>query len=303
MNTIPVELVDLLTRDKSYKFLTETLGFTNLTTSDVDYAPLGMGGTNGGFTTLQSAAAFAIFGNKGKYYEPILFTEIYDQYDNLIISNKSSATIALSEDTAVIMNKLLQNVVYGAEGTGAAAQSFVPNMRLFAKTGTANSTNDIWFVGGSPYYVASSWCGYDELQQIDDSKRARKMWGAVMKEIHKNLKPISFPGSDSVQCRVYCSETGLLAREGCPVDGFGWYKTTSQKFCSTHEGDVLNITGESAAKKYIDEYKAIHNTVDQEQQDTENNTENNSSNNTSSNNTSSNNSQNTDSSQSSVPTD
>ena len=251
MNTIPVYLVDLLTKQKSYDFLTGTLGFANLTEKDADYSPLGMGGTNGGATTLQSAAAFAIFGNKGKYYEPITFTKIYDQYDNVIISNESESTVAISEDTAVIVNKLLQNVVNGDEGTANAAKSFIPHMDFYAKTGTANHVNDVWFVGGTPYYVASSWCGYDELQTISDSKRARKMWGAVMSEIHNNLEPKNFPKSDYVECRLYCANTGLIAREGCTVKNYGWYKTTGQKYCDAHTGDVIKIKDEKFAKEYL----------------------------------------------------
>lgn len=256
MNTIPVYLVDLLTKQGSYDFLTDNVGLKNLTDKDMDYAPLGMGGTNGGYTTLESAAAFAIFGNKGKYYEPITFTHIYDQYGKLIYSQQSDPQIAISEDTAVIMNKLLQNVVKGAEGTAAGARSYIP-MDFFAKTGTANHTNDIWFVGGSPYYVASSWCGYDELQKISDAKRARKMWCDVMQRIHKGLKAKSFPTSQYVQCRLFCAETGLLANDTCPVSDYGWYKTTGQKQCETHVGEPLNIKTEKDAKDYISSHPIV----------------------------------------------
>ena len=251
MNTIPVYLVDLLTKQKCFEFMTNTLGFKNLTNIDADYSPLGMGGTNGGNTTLESAAAFAIFGNKGRYYSPITYTKILDQYDNVILTNKSDSTIAISEDTAYIMNKLLQNVVKGAEGTAAGARGYI-NMDFFAKTGTANHANDIWFVGGSPYYVASSWCGYDDPQKITDSKRARKMWGAVMKEIHKGLSAKSFDTTDKVVCRLYCQETGLIAKTGCPVSKYGWYKTSDKKYCTEHDGDVINATSVSDVKKYLE---------------------------------------------------
>ena len=90
MNTIPVYLCDLLTLQRSYDFLTQDLGITSLTKKDIDYSPLGMGGTNGGLTTMESAAAFAIFGNGGRYYEPITFTHIYDQFDDLVVSTIST---------------------------------------------------------------------------------------------------------------------------------------------------------------------------------------------------------------------
>lgn len=287
MNTIPVYLCDLLTLQGSYDFLKNELGVKNLNEKDMAYAPLGMGGTNGGLTTLESAAAFAIFGNGGKYYSPITFTEIYDQFDDLVYSQQSKMNVAISEDTATIMNKLLQNVVYGAEGTAAGARGFVSNMKMFAKTGTANSTNDIWFVGGTPYYVASSWCGYDKIERISDAKRARTMWGAVMSKIHKGLPSKNFKVSSQVQCKLYCSETGLLANTGCPINSYGWYKSTGQKYCDKHAGDKIQGTSESQAKTNLAAYKKDKGTLigsTENNQDGQNNTssENNSSSDTSS---------------------
>ena len=251
MNTIPVYLVDVLTPKASYNFLTQTLGVKNLNENDINYSPLGMGGTNGGLTTLESASAFAIFGNGGKYYEPITFTRIYDQYDKLIVQQESTPVVAINADTAEIMNKLLQNVVYGPEGTAAGAKGFITNMKMFAKTGTSNDNFNIWFVGGSPYYVASSWCGYDQQEKISDAKRARTMWGAVMKEVHKDLEYKSFPSSESVQCKLYCSQTGHLATTGCPIGGYGWYKKSKQTVCSVHMGETIPGTTESQAVEYL----------------------------------------------------
>lgn len=253
VNTIPVSLVDQLSLQASYNFLTKDLGFKNLTQFDVDYSPLGMGGTNGGFTTKESAAAFAIFGNGGKYYEPITFTEIYDQHGELIITNESTPHVAISEDTATIMNHLLQNVVYGPEGTGRAAASFISNMNIYAKTGTSNDNYNIWFVGGSPYYVASSWCGYDQQEKISKASQARTMWGAVMKKIHSGLEPKQFKDSEFVQYKLYCATTGQLAKTGCPIGGHGWYKLTNQKYCTEHAGNSISGTTVSDANKYLEE--------------------------------------------------
>lgn len=256
MNTIPVYLVDLLTKPAAFNFVTSSFGLEHLNTRDADYSPLGMGGTNGGLTTLESAAAFAVFGNKGKYYSPITFTKVTDHFDNVVLTNESQSSIAISEDTAVIMNKLLQNVVYGAEGTAAKSDTYIKNMRIFAKTGTANEANDIWFVGGSPYYIGASWCGYDELQKVAKTKRARDMWGAVMRIIHEGLEPKEFPTSEFVEPKLYCSETGLLATTGCPVEKTGWYKTTGQKYCNIHEGEHIAANTEQEIKDYLEEYNS-----------------------------------------------
>lgn len=240
VNTIPVALVNQLTPQVSYNFLTQDLGITTLNNNDIDLSPLGMGGTNGGVTTFESAAAYAIFGNGGKYYKPKLYTKVCDQKGNVILENSSAPKVAVSSDTATVMNHLLQQVVYGANGTGKGAKSYIPNMKIYAKTGTSNDQNDLWFVGGSPYYVASCWCGYDTQQAIPDSAIAMKMWGAVMSKVHTGLKAKEFEESDYSVCKYYCTSSGQLATSACPSKAVGWYKSSNTPgYCKTHAGEAL----------------------------------------------------------------
>ncbi len=242
INTIPVYLVNKLTPQVSYDFLTQKLGITTLNEHDKDLSPLGMGGTNGGITTLESAAAYQIFGNGGLYHEPTLYYAVYDQHNDVVLSNENiESSVAVSEDTATVMNKLLQGVVYGSNGTGKGAAGYVSNMKIYAKTGTSNNSNDLWFVGGTPYYVASCWCGYDTQQTINDSAIAMKMWGAVMSKVHSGLEAKSFGESSYAVNRYYCTETGMLATDACESKSVGWYKKSNvPSVCSTHEGTALD---------------------------------------------------------------
>lgn len=246
VNTIPVYLVNKLTPDTSYNFLTEKLGITTLNEEDKNLSPLGMGGTNGGLTTMESAAAFAVFGNGGVYYEPILYTKVCDQQGDVILEKKKQPKMAVSEDTATIMNHLLQTVVYGGNGTGKAAASYIPNMKIYAKTGTSNDQNDLWFVGGTPHYIASVWCGYEEMQPIPQrhSGIALKMWGNVMSKAHKGLKVKEFTDSSYAVDKYYCTATGALATEACPNKAVGWYKKNKlPEACSSHTGTLLKDPG------------------------------------------------------------
>ena len=255
VNTIPVYLVNKLGTQVSFDFLTKTLGITTLTNEDVNLAPLGMGGTNGGITSLESAAAYAIFGNLGQYHAPTLFTKVTDQHDEIVFEYDSSPTMAISEDTATVMNKLLQTVVYGSRGTGAAARNTVKDMKIFAKTGTSNNSNDLWFVGGTPYYVGSCWCGYDEQQNISNAGIARVMWSAVMSKIHNGLEPKEFEVSSYATERYYCTSTGLLATSACPSKSIGWYKKSNTPgSCTAHAGAALKTPAE--IKKAEEEKKA-----------------------------------------------
>ena len=246
INTIPVAIVDKLGKETSYNFLTQKLGITTLTEQDMNLSPLGMGGTNGGITTKESAAAYAIFGNGGQYYKPTTYYAVYDQHNDLVLSNeKLNPVVAVSENTATIMNKLLQRVVYGSGATGVGAANTIPNMKIYAKTGTTNrgaETIDLWFAGGSPYYVASAWCGYDTPQHISTAHKAiaQQMWSAVMSKIHEGLAPKEFEVSNYAIDRYFCTETGQLATTGCPSKSIGWYKKNYKpSVCSTHEGTAL----------------------------------------------------------------
>lgn len=254
VNTIPVYLVNKLEPQTSFDFLTQKLGITTLTSEDINLAPLGMGGTNGGITTLESAAAYAVFGNLGQYHAPTLYTKVTDQHGEIVLEYDSTPQMAITEDTATVMNHLLQTVVYGSKGTGKGAAGYINNMKIYAKTGTSNNSNDLWFVGGSPYYVGSCWCGYDQQQNISNSAIALKMWGSVMSKIHSGLEAKQFTDSSYATERYYCTKTGNLATSGCPSKALGWYKKSNTPgFCTEHGGTALGTAAE--VKKAEEEAK------------------------------------------------
>ncbi|HCH27935.1 MAG TPA: hypothetical protein DEW35_00350, partial [Ruminococcaceae bacterium] len=251
MNTVPVEIVDLLTPDFCYDFLTKKLGITTLNEEDKNLSPLGMGGTNGGLTTFESAAAYAVFGNDGRYYAPCLYYKVCDQYDNVVLENKEKSTYAIASDTATVMNKILQTVVDNSQGTGAGIRSIISkDMKIYAKTGTSNNANDLWFVGGTPYYVASCWCGYDTPRDVKPENIAWKLWGNVMKEVHKDLPAKDFEISPDVRCYKYCTHTGDLATDKCPSTAIGWYKKNGlPSVCKSHPGTALGMISSNNEEK------------------------------------------------------
>ena len=241
VNAIPVHLVNEMTPQFSFDFLTQKLGITTLNKEDINLAPLGMGGTNGGLTTLESAAAFAVFGNGGLYYEPSFYSKVTDQEGKIVLEHNTQPQMAISADTATVMNHLLQTVVYGSNGTGRAAASYIPNMKIYAKTGTSNDQNDLWFVGGTPYYVASCWCGYKVQYPIpkQHSGIALKMWGNVMSKVHSGLSAKKFTDSKYAVEEEYCVATGKLANGACPNKAKGWYRQSNiPEKCTSHIGDA-----------------------------------------------------------------
>ena len=212
---------------------------------------------------MRSAAAFAIFGNGGYYYEPKFYTKVLDQSDEVVLAKVTKGSRAISSDTATVMNKLLQTVVYGANGTGKDAANSIPQMKFYAKTGTTNDQKDLWFVGGSPYYVGSCWCGYDIQQNISSSSIAQKLWSAVMAKVHNKLPAKEFDYSEYVYDRYYCTQTGMLATTACPQKAVGWYKQKGMpNVCTTHSGDKLGTPSEIAAAEKKEQEEAAKENAD-----------------------------------------
>ncbi len=258
INTIPATLANKLGAQTCYSFVTEKIGLTNLTEQDANLSSMALGGTNGGVTTLQSAAAYAIFGNGGLYYEPTFYTKVTDQKGNVVLEKNTKPTMAISPDTATIMNKMLQNVIYGSQGTGTSVASSVSKMKLFGKTGTSSSDNDKWFVGGSPYYVAASWCGYETMQKMPygNLSIAKNQWSTVMRKIHSGLKTKEFPESSYAVDRFYCTKTGGLATEKCENTAIGWYKNNRlPDVCVKHSGEQMKTPEEVEKQKKQEEKK------------------------------------------------
>ena len=199
MNAPPVRLLkEKVGVENSYNFLKNKLHLTYLTEGDKNLSALALGGTNYGITVTQSAAAFAIFGNQGVYYEPTTYYKIKNTKGDTIISYENKKEQVISPATATIMNHLLQEVVYQSEGTGRTVSGFNYKMKAYAKTGTSSDKKDSWLVAGTPYYVGSVWYGYDSNLVIQNSNNAKQIWRDVMKEIHSSLPKKEFVDSKDV---------------------------------------------------------------------------------------------------------
>lgn len=246
VNTIPVRIVQDLTPRKSFDFLTDKLGFTTFvestknekgeTITDLNLAAMGLGGCVYGVTSRELAAAYATFGNLGKYYKPTTFIRVTDQHDNVVLEQSTIPNVAMGEDTACVMNHLLQTVISGSNGTGRAAR--FSNMPIYGKTGTTNDTYDLWFVGGTPYYVGACWLGFDEPETMTGGS-ATRIWRAVMVKVHEKLEAKEFPQSEFVTYRRYCTSSGMLATSACPSTSRGWYKSNYLPSCTRHKGKML----------------------------------------------------------------
>ncbi|WMJ84437.1 transglycosylase domain-containing protein [Oscillospiraceae bacterium LTW-04] len=252
-NTIPVKLVQMLSPRTSFNFLCDSLGFKNLVESeakngkvytDVALAPMALGGLTKGVTPLEMAGSYQIFGNGGLYTPPHSYTKVIDSEGNIILENKAVPKRVISQETATIMNKLLQRVTSAAPGTATNARFPNSSMPIAGKTGTSDNDYNEWFIGVTPYYVGVCYLGYDEMETINYSGYYYPpplIYRNVMAPIHANLPVIDFPVSPNVIERTYCTESGLLASEKCTNTAMGWYKIDAMpEVCDIHDEEEVD---------------------------------------------------------------
>lgn len=259
LNTIAVRVMkEYVTTSVSYEFLKTKLHITSLidsqkvdgkTLSDIALAPLALGQLTNGISVLELCAGYTIFGSGGMHADPYFYEKVVDSTGNVILEKKPNITQALSEDTAFIMNKLLQTVVNSGTGTPAKFKGF----EIGGKTGTSNDDCDRWFVGYTPYYIAAAWTGFDSPTTVKGFKTnpSVTIWKKVMQAIHEGLPAKSFP----------------KAPKGVYASGGGWYKKGTKPYVPPEpepdpdessseeggDGSSLSTEEESMSGEVVDE--------------------------------------------------
>ena len=232
LNTIAVRVGDLVGASNIFNFVYNTLQLNTLDpVNDVGLAQMVMGSQTHGVTPTALAAAFQIFYD-GQYTTPHLYTRVLDRDGNIYLENNSTSYQALTPDTAYVMNRLLKNVLYSSVGTAGGRYPNSNGMEAFGKTGTASDEKDLWFVGGTPYYVTAVWWGYDapyDMTKTLGKQQAKTRtcvmaWKALMEQVQANLPYKAFPTSAGVVERRYCTQSGLLAGGSCPSTAVGYYR-------------------------------------------------------------------------------
>ena len=222
LNTTAARLVQEMTPEFCCNYLIDKLGFTSLDPKrDATLSAMATGGMEVGVTVREMTAAFAIFGNGGKYYEPYTYFYVTDNDGNVILDNRDQGgSEAISSETSTIMRNLLYKVVTQGTGYGAG----IGNWQIFAKTGTTSDNKDSWFVGGSPYAVAAVWTGFDKPKTLNGyTQYSRLFWRSVMSKYLDGKSALTFQDDKNVVTRAYCTETGELASDTCKKTAIGYY--------------------------------------------------------------------------------
>ncbi len=227
-NTIAVRVLgDYVTLQESFDFMEKRFHISSLVLdktingkrfSDMDLAPLALGGLTNGVSVYEMAAAYATFPSMGRYVPPRTYSKVLDANGNVLLDRTTDGEVAIKESTAYYINNLLKGVVQGG-GTGASAA--FSGMTIAGKTGTTTSRKDVWFIGYTPYYTAAVWVGYDRQERLGDIGTPQiTLWKKVMSKVHEGLPNKSFPQPSGIATvsASYCLDSGLAPTEACSQD-------------------------------------------------------------------------------------
>ena len=274
LNPCAVRTVEALGIPESFDYMTNKLGFKSLVSdkdnpkrNDMNSASLGLGGLTRGVSTVEMAAAYAPFVNKGIYTEPRTYTKITDQDGKVILDNQPDSWVAMKESTAYFMNDYLRQVV--TNGTGGSAG--FSGMTVAGKTGTTTDNFDRYFVGYTPYYVAAVWTGYEVNVKINArGNPSAQLFKKVMSKVHKNLPNKHFFSVDSGLTTVsVCMDCGKLATDLCAQDIRGSRVhsvriaagTAPKETCTCHVPVKWCTEGEAIANEFCPVEKVVDKSV------------------------------------------
>ncbi len=260
-NPVAVRVNELFGTRNSYNFLRDKLHFSVdddpdngvidgslVEVKDADSpGAMALGGLTNGVTLVEMAAAYQAFGNGGYYNKPHSYTKVVDNEGNTILENTANPERVFSEETASIMNLLLQDNAK----KGSGQQGNFGSWQLGGKTGTSSDNWDHWYCGLSPYYVGVTWYGYEIPKEVTYTDTgihpSIRAWKLAMQKIHENLQQKNFTLSPNIVAETYCTESGMLATGNCPSTLTGYYKTDAiPGTCTTHSGGAKTPSSSSS---------------------------------------------------------
>lgn len=261
VNAVSVNTLDEIGLKYSFDFASEKFRISDLVNnekhSDMDYAPLGLGGLTYGATVRDMASAYATFANNGVYREGRTFTKVYDSKGNLVIDNVQDSEEIMSEKTINYMNYCLDQAV--DHGTGDMAD--IKGHDVCGKTGTTNSKKDRYFCGYTHYYTAAVWCGFEtpaEIQLVGDTRHpAARLWNKVIAPLHKGLERVAMYDKGKMVSVTVCLDSGRVATDACKNDIRGLERT--EKVLVYKEDKPTKKCNKHISLEYCEEGKAVAN--------------------------------------------
>ena len=218
LNTVAWQVLDNISVKYGLSFL-DKLHFHNISYIDNDNMALSLGGFTEGVRVVDMAKGFSTLANNGSFSDRTCVKKIEHVSDGVVYKNNNEKTQVYSEDAAWMMTDVLKGVFNESYGTGRKLK--LENGQICAgKTGTTNSSKDVWFCGYTKYYTTVVWAGYDTPRAMPGASGASipgVIWKDYMDKIHEKLKPQDFTMPSTISLAKYDSAGNII--EGTAVAG------------------------------------------------------------------------------------
>jgi 1A family penicillin-binding protein len=241
-NVVAVQVNDILGPKNTARYA-EKFGFKNI--EPVLSLPLGSNEVR----TIDMAAGYSVFANKGIYSEPQYILKVVDKNGHVLENSQVKHKRIISSQNAYIVTNMLQGVLEPG-GTGSKFKSIV-NRPAAAKTGTTDEFRDAWFVGYTPQLCCAVWVGYDNHKPagLTGSAAAGPIWAGFIHNASLKLPEKDFTKPKDIVVENICLDSGQVASELCPRQIEMAFKagTEPEDICYLHTGNIeslLNRLGE-----------------------------------------------------------
>ncbi len=249
LNTVAWQVLDKITPAYGMSFL-DAMHFHNLSYIDNDNLSLSLGGFTEGVRVVDMAKGFSTLANNGTYSDRTCIRKIGHASDGMVYNNTEETSQIYSEDAAWMMTDVLKGVIEEGYGTGRALK--LDGGQIAAgKTGTTNSSKDVWFCGYTKYFTTVVWCGYDTpraMPGVSGASLPGVIWKDYMNKIHKNKEPEDFIAPAGICLASYDSDGNFV--EGTE-DKTDLHRTEGKDYFSTTIlKDKASYAAELAAEQY-----------------------------------------------------
>ena len=189
---------------------------------------------------LELAVAYAALAHDGVLPYALSLKSVVNEDGKVVRRQHLKIRSVTTPARAYMMTSVLRDVV--DRGTAQRLKRLGINFPVAGKTGTTNDYRDAWFVGYTPDLVALVWVGFDDSTSIrlPASAAAVPIWADLMRSIRWRTSKRWFVVPEGVQEASICTETGLLATDGCPHTVHEAFESTRApaETCAEHRTSI-----------------------------------------------------------------
>ncbi|WP_199137101.1 transglycosylase domain-containing protein [Pedobacter sp. ASV12] len=136
--------------------------------------------------------AYGVFANKGVWTQPTYILKIEDKNGVVLYDSKPIIKVAMNEEVAYVMTRMLRGVVTGGTGYRLIGRYGV-NVPTGGKTGTTQNNSDGWFMSITPDLVTGVWTGCEDrafhftsTRDGEGANSALPIYAGFIKKVYAN---------------------------------------------------------------------------------------------------------------------